>query len=220
MSRRSGHGARPHGQRPHRRDPQRSEAVARPAPDRPDPLARPAAVTVADEVALDEPFASAFEAAPAPDAEAALAPDESATREPVFRASRPVAERVVSSAPSAPADDSHGQPQGDAAAPSASGPPGIRSSGGCTAAQLRRFIKSRAYVPMHELRRRFAINGAEDDVTWIDTDHGRLFVGLPPCEGQLLGELIRSGDVGVELSLDPVSPIVIGVYPMRPVTRT
>ncbi len=73
---------------------------------------------------------------------------------------------------------------------------------------------------MHELRRRFAINGAEDDVTWIDTADGRLFVGLPPREAQLLGELIRSGDVGVERSLDPVSPIVIGIYPMRPVTRT
>ena len=30
---------------------------------------------------------------------------------------------------------------------------------GCTGAQLRRFIKSRAYVPMHELRRRFELNG-------------------------------------------------------------
>ena len=28
---------------------------------------------------------------------------------------------------------------------------------GCTQAQLRRFIKSRPYVPMHELRRQFGI---------------------------------------------------------------
>ena len=35
---------------------------------------------------------------------------------------------------------------------------------GCTQAQLRRFIKSRPYVPMHELRRRFDINGEADDV--------------------------------------------------------
>jgi len=208
MSRRSSHGARPHGQRPHRRDPQRPEAAARPAPDRPDPLARPAAVTVADEVGLDESFASAFEAVPA----AAAAP-------------RPASPASPSDAP---AGKRPGQSQGDAGAPSApssvaaaSGlpPTGARTSTGCTAAQLRRFIKSRAYVPMHELRRRFAINGAEDDVTWIDTAEGRLFVGLPPREAQLLGELIRSGDVGVERSLDPVGPIVIGIYPMRPVTR-
>ena len=89
-----------------------------------------------------------------------------------------------------------------------------------TAPQLRRFIKSRAYVPMHELRRRFAINGGEDDVTVVDVDQHRIFVGLPEREGQLLGELLQSGDIGYELSLDPISPIVVGVYPMRPVSRT
>jgi hypothetical protein len=88
-----------------------------------------------------------------------------------------------------------------------------------TAPQLRRFIKSRAYVPMHELRRRFAINGADDDVTPLDLDRQRVFVGLPEREGLLLAELLRGGDIGYELSLDPISPIVVGVYPMRPVTR-
>lgn len=73
---------------------------------------------------------------------------------------------------------------------------------------------------MHELRRRFAINGDEDEVTPMDVAQRRIFVGLPEREGQMLGELLRSGEVGYELSLDPASPIVIGVYPMRPVTRT
>ncbi len=90
---------------------------------------------------------------------------------------------------------------------------------GTTGPQLRRFIKSRAYVPMHELRRRFAINGHDDDVTAVDVDKRRVFVGLPDREGRLLGELLRGGDIGYELSLDPISPIVVGVYPMRPVTR-
>ena len=88
-----------------------------------------------------------------------------------------------------------------------------------TAPQLRRFIKSRAYVPMHELRRRFGINGGDDDVTPVDMARTRVFVGLPDREGRLLGELLRAGDIGYELSLDPISPIVVGVYPMRPVTR-
>jgi hypothetical protein len=89
----------------------------------------------------------------------------------------------------------------------------------CTAPQLRRFIKSRAYVPMHELRRRFGINGGEDDVTRVELDGEQIYVGLPGHEGRLLGELLRGGEVGYELSLDPRSPVVIGVYPMRPVPR-
>ena len=90
---------------------------------------------------------------------------------------------------------------------------------GCTAPQLRRFIKSRTYVPMHELRRRFGINGTEDDVTQLEMDGRHIFVGLPPREGRLLSELLRGGDVGFELSMDPHTPIVVGVYPMRPVPR-
>jgi hypothetical protein len=91
--------------------------------------------------------------------------------------------------------------------------------GASTAPQLRRFIKSRAYVPMHELRRRFGINGNDDDVTTIELERGRIYVGLPDPEGRLLGELLRSGDIGYELSMDPMTPIVVGVYPMRPVPR-
>jgi len=89
----------------------------------------------------------------------------------------------------------------------------------CTQAQLRRFIKSRPWIPMHELRRRFGIYGGDDDVTPVRTATGMIFVGLPSTEGRLLGELLVNGDVGYELSLDPGAPIVVGVYPMRPVPR-
>jgi hypothetical protein len=104
--------------------------------------------------------------------------------------------------------------------PSAAAAPGPPSSTGCTAPQLRRFIKSRPYVPMHELRRRFGINGSEDDVTLVVIEGGSVFVGLPAREGGLLGELLRGGEVGYELSLDPRSPVVVGLYPMRPVPRS
>ncbi len=90
---------------------------------------------------------------------------------------------------------------------------------GCTAPQLRRFIKSRAYVPMHELRRRFAIDGPEDDVTQVETDAGRVYIGLPEREGRMIADLLRQGEIGFELSLDPATPVVVGVYPMRPVIR-
>ncbi len=91
---------------------------------------------------------------------------------------------------------------------------------GCTAPQLRRFIKSRPYVPMHELRRRFAIDGGDDVVTQVRIDQGNVYVGLPQREGSLLGELLRGGEIGYELSLDPRTPVVVGVYPMRPVPRS
>jgi len=91
---------------------------------------------------------------------------------------------------------------------------------GPTAAQLRRFIKSRPYVPLHELRRRFELNGDLDEVTAIDLpEQGRVFVGLPTREADFVATLARDGDIGLELCYDPLVPIVVGVYPMRPVTR-
>jgi len=90
---------------------------------------------------------------------------------------------------------------------------------GCTAAQLRRFIKSRAYVPMHELRRRFELNGEADDVSPVETPQGLIYLGLPMRESRLIGELMRQGEVGVELCRDPRVPIAVGVYPTRPITR-
>jgi hypothetical protein len=98
--------------------------------------------------------------------------------------------------------------------------PNPERNGQCTAPQLRRFIKSRPYVPMHELRRRFGIDGDDDDVTPVKLDPGWVYVGLPNREGSLLGDLLRAGEIGYELSLDPRTPIVIGVYPMRPIPRS
>ncbi len=158
-----------------------------------------------------------------------------------------VAEPVVDTRPAngaAPSHDGHAAPAPHAlAGPDAAfhapplrppgmhppGAPGFNGSNGaprdgpiggsCTAPQLRRFIKSRPYVPMHELRRRFGINGGDDEVTAVDLGSGRIFVGLPYREGTLLGELLRGGEIGYELSLDPRSPVVVGLYPMRPIAR-
>ena len=120
---------------------------------------------------------------------------------------------------SAPDDRAGEQPAQPDPAPAHAAPVDERVA--CTAPQLRRFIKSRAYVPMHELRRRFVIEGPDDDVTPVALGGGTtIFVGLPQREGRLLGELLQAGDVGYELSLDPVTPIVIGLFPMRPVPRS
>jgi hypothetical protein len=113
-----------------------------------------------------------------------------------------------------------GPTNGAAPSPTNGGSPGRdERPNGCTAPQLRRFIKSRPYVPMHELRRRFAIDGNDDDVTQVRLEDGHVYVGLPAREGSLLGELLRGGEIGYELSFDPRAPIVVGVYPMRPVPR-
>jgi hypothetical protein len=91
---------------------------------------------------------------------------------------------------------------------------------GPTAAQLRRFIKSRPYVPLHELRRRFELNGDLDEVAEIQIpEEGVVFVGLPRREAEFLGNLARDGDIGVELCRDPLVPMVVGVFPMKPVSR-
>jgi hypothetical protein len=97
--------------------------------------------------------------------------------------------------------------------------PADAEGGRCTQAQLRRFIKSRPYVPMHELRRRFELNGGPDDVSPVRTEEGTLWIGLPPREAAFLGELVKSGDIGLELCHDPCVRMVVGVFAMRPVAR-
>lgn len=126
--------------------------------------------------------------------------------------SQPAAQAPQAHAPAAPVNGAHAN--------------GGHVNGGqalnaqCTAPQLRRFIKSRPYVPMHELRRRFGIDGGDDDVTPVRLEPGWVYVGLPTREGGLLGELLKAGEIGYELSLDPRTPIVIGIYPMRPIPRS
>ncbi len=114
----------------------------------------------------------------------------------------------------------------DPAAPVAGPQPRLMDNGAAlnapspTAAQFRRFIKSRPYVPLHELRRRFELNGELDDVAPIRTPQGgTVYVGLPSRESQFLADLAREGDIGLDLCHDPLVPMVVGVYPIRPVTR-
>jgi hypothetical protein len=134
----------------------------------------------------------------------------------------PLPHEGESSAPSpsdvAPDADAMVAPSGGRPATTDRSPDGAPGAA-ATASQLRRFIKSRPWVPMHELRRRFGIEGPEDEMSPVNGPDGRVFVGLPPREAALLGELIRQGEIGYELVHDPDCPAVAGVYPMRPVVR-
>jgi hypothetical protein len=182
---------------PRREDPPRREAL----PRREDPLRREAESMVEERIVRATPPSDRDVVREQPRADAGFVRPEGRTPGP----------GPTHQAPYRPAPVPTSEPA-DQVAPAA-------LDRGATAPQLRRFIKSRAYVPIHELRRRFGLNGDDDDVTPVDIDRTRVFVGLPDREGRLLGELLRAGDIGYELSMDPVSPIVVGVYPMRPVTR-
>lgn len=190
--------------------PRRSEPARRPDPPR-------AAEPVIGEPLLGSPDAGMDperESAPVTATEPPRRPEPPRRMEQPRRAEPPPVARPNGAPPAGSAANG-----GDPARPFEAGAD-LGDRAGCTAPQLRRFIKSRAYVPMHELRRRFAIEGTDDDVTQVDLVAGsRVYVGLPTREGLLLGELLRAGDVGYELSLDPISPIVVGVFPMRPVPR-
>ena len=183
------------------------------------------------EPAVEEPTVSAPQVAEPEPARAAPQPEPERATEPPMRPTIAAQPSAMAAPPmtreparvTAPAPHHESRGRADSIEPAVTREPAAHQEpierGASTAPQLRRFIKSRAYVPMHELRRRFGINGNDDDVTTIDLERGRIYVGLPGPEGRLLGELLRSGDIGYELSMDPMSPIVVGVYPMRPVPR-
>ncbi|HEX5824048.1 MAG TPA: hypothetical protein VFY18_06260 [Candidatus Limnocylindrales bacterium] len=186
-------------------------AAAPPAPPAPaDIRQRPVAAITPD------PTTDA-EVLPEPAASPVAGPDREGG-EPLSRLAGPEARPAAGAEPNGAIGAPDRRPALNGSRPP-NGPP-VGMGGTCTAPQLRRFIKSRPYVPMHELRRRFGIDGGEDDVTPVDLSSGRIYVGLPSREGSLLGELMRGGEVGFELSLDPRSPIVVGLYPMRPVARS
>jgi hypothetical protein len=238
---------RHHGGRPHRLNaPSRPFDSSRPAaqPGRPDgpPVAEPVADLHPDarttivEAALEE----RLRAQASPSTSTAIDPPQTGLPDPTLagpNVDAPAAQTdreprgpVTDPGPPPPFQNhpGDGSPANDAIPHDQVQPAGgLRPSNGqpfgvggaCTAPQLRRFIKSRPYVPMHELRRRFGIDGGEDDVTPVQLSSGRIYVGLPSREGSLLGELLRGGEIGYELSLDPRSPVVVGLYPMRPVAR-
>lgn len=79
---------------------------------------------------------------------------------------------------------------------------------------LRRFITSRPYVAIAELRRRFVLD-EPDAVCRLERDGVVAWVGLPQREATKLQDLWLRDEVGLELSVEVRAPVVVGVYPMR-----
>lgn len=75
------------------------------------------------------------------------------------------------------------------------------------------FIRSRSYVSVADVRRRFE-EDLSDDVTGIDGPDGRVYIGLPQSQARLLQELWVDGRIGFELAPDIHALSVAGVYGM------
>ena len=79
---------------------------------------------------------------------------------------------------------------------------------------LRRFITTRSYVTVAELRRRFFLD-EPDAVCCLRRNGTSAFVGLPEREAAKLQDLWEREEIGLELSVEVRAPVVVGVYPMR-----
>ena len=79
---------------------------------------------------------------------------------------------------------------------------------------LRRFITSRPYVTIAELRRRFALDDP-DAMTHLHRNGTSAWIGLPEREAAKLQDLWQREELGLQLSMEVRAPVVVGVYPMR-----
>ena len=79
---------------------------------------------------------------------------------------------------------------------------------------LRRFITSRPYVAVAELRRRFGLDDP-DAMAHIERNGTSAWIGLPQREANKLQELWQRDELGMELSVEVRAPVVVGVYPLR-----
>jgi len=79
---------------------------------------------------------------------------------------------------------------------------------------LRRFITSRPYVTIAELRRRFGLDDP-DGIGHLERNGTRAWIGLPQREAAKIQDLWQRDEVGLELSVEVRAPVVVGIYPMR-----
>jgi hypothetical protein len=78
---------------------------------------------------------------------------------------------------------------------------------------LRRYLTSRPYVAIGDIRRRFGLD--PDAMSLVSRNGTRAFVGLPEREALKLEDLWHRDEIGLELSVEVRAPVVVGVYPMR-----
>ena len=73
------------------------------------------------------------------------------------------------------------------------------------------FIKSRPFVLVPDIRRRFEMEPVEEACP-IVAPKGRAFVALPQRAARLLEDLVKEHRVGLEMAADLNAPMVVGVF--------
>lgn len=79
---------------------------------------------------------------------------------------------------------------------------------------LRRFISSRPYVAIAELRRRFVLD-QPDAMSRLERDGQVVWLGLPEREAAKLQDLWLRDEIGIQLSVEVRAPVIVGIFPMR-----
>ena len=78
---------------------------------------------------------------------------------------------------------------------------------------LRRYLTSRPYIAVADIRRRFGLD--PESMSVLSRDGTTAYIGLPEREATKLQDLWQRDEVGVELSVEVRAPVVVGVFPMR-----
>lgn len=79
---------------------------------------------------------------------------------------------------------------------------------------LRRFITSRPYVTVAEIRRRFGLDDP-DAMAHLHRNGASAWIGLPDREAMKLQELWQREELGLQMSVEVRAPVVVGIFPMR-----
>jgi hypothetical protein len=73
------------------------------------------------------------------------------------------------------------------------------------------FIRSRSYVSIPDIRRRFNLDEREE-ISPVVSAQGRIYVGLPTDATRALGDLVREGRIGLELQPGLMAKVAVGAY--------
>ena len=78
---------------------------------------------------------------------------------------------------------------------------------------LRRYLTSRPYIAVADIRRRFGLD--PEAMSVVSRNGTTAYIGLPEREATKLQDLWQRDEVGVELSVEVRAPVIVGVYPIR-----
>ena len=78
---------------------------------------------------------------------------------------------------------------------------------------LRRYLTSRPYISVADIRRRFGLD--PEAMSVVARNGTTAYIGLPEREATKLQDLWQRDEVGMELSVEVKAPVVVGIYPLR-----